>query len=91
MELVDYVVPMNYTSSTAKFCELLASQRSPRFHAKRTIVGIGVTANESRLDVRQVAKQIVLARQYGFAGQSLFDLDETLEKVILPSLRNGVW
>ena len=91
MDLVDYVVPMNYTSSTAKFCELLSLQRSPRFRAKRTIVGIGVTANESRLDARQVVRQIGLARQCGFAGQALFDLDETLEKAILPVLRNGVW
>ena len=51
----------------------------------------GVTANESRLDARQVIEQINLARQYGFAGEALFDLDTTLEKSVLPYLRLGIW
>jgi len=89
--LVDYVVPMDYTSSMAKYRELLGVQRTPSVNARRTIIGIGVTANESRLDAKQVAAQIAVARQYGFAGQSLFDLDETLEKSILPVLRSGTW
>ena len=58
---------------------------------KIDIVGIGVTANESRLDARQVIEQINLARQYGFAGEALFDLDTTLEKSVLPYLRLGIW
>lgn len=89
--LVDYVVPMDYTSSMVKFCELLVRQRLSSARAKRTIIGIGVTANESRLDARQVARQIGFVRRFGFAGQSLFDLDATLEKKILPALRQGVW
>ena len=56
-----------------------------------TIVGIGVTANESRLDARQVIDQINLVRRYGLAGEALFDLDATLEKSILPYLRLGMW
>ena len=90
-EIVDYVVPMNYTASEAKFRELLASQQVPRLRARRTIIGIGVTANESRLTPQQVAWQVRFARQCGFAGQSLFDLDETLETAVLPMLRNGIW
>jgi len=90
-DLVDYVVPMDYTSSSAKFKELLSMQRSPSRNARRTIIGIGVTANESRLNAKQVAAQISLSRQYGFAGQSLFDLDETLEKAILPVIGPGAW
>ena len=58
---------------------------------QRTIVGLGVTANESRLDARQVIDQINLARRRGFAGAALFDLDTTLEKQILPFLRLGLW
>ncbi len=50
-----------------------------------------MTANESRLDARQVIDQINLVRRYGLAGQSLFDLDVTLEKSIFPYLRLGIW
>jgi len=89
--LVDYVVPMDYTESPKTFQELLALQSDTRAHARRTIVGIGVTANESRLDARQVIDQVNLSRQRGFAGNALFDLDTTLEKRILPFLRLGLW
>ena len=89
--IVDYVVPMNYTESKAKFAELLAQQSARKPHARRTIVGIGVTANESRLDARQVIDQINATRRLGFAGNALFDLDVTLESQILPYLRLGIW
>ena len=89
--LVDYAVPMNYTSSLAKFRELLRDQTKERSHAKKLIVGVGVTANESRLHVDDVIEQIRLSRQAGVAGNALFDLDVTLEKNILPFLRLGLW
>ena len=50
-----------------------------------------MTANESRLDARQVIDQINLTRKFGFAGNALFDLDVTLEKQVLPYLSLGVW
>jgi len=89
--LVDYVVPMDYTESKAKFLELLIQQAAKKTHARKTIVGIGVTANESRLDARQVMDQINMTRKFGFAGNALFDLDVTLEGQILPYLRLGIW
>ena len=91
MNVVDYVVPMDYTEDNAKFVSLLAQHAAVRTHANRTIAGIGVTANESRLDARKVIDQISLTRRYGLAGVSLFDLDTTLEKQILPYLRLGIW
>ena len=90
-DLVDYVVPMDYTSSAAKFAELLALQALPSVNARRTIVGIGVTANESKLGAAQVVDQISRVRRGGFAGQALFRLDATLENKVLPALRRGVW
>ena len=85
-DIVDYVAPMDYTSSISKFRELLAQQASPKIHAKRTIAGIGVTANESKLNAQQVREQIALARQCGFAGQALFKLDDRLALTILPTV-----
>ena len=89
--VVDYVVPMDYTSDLALFDALLRQHASSKSRARRTIAGIGVTANESRLDARQVIDQISLSRKYGLAGTSLFDLDVTLEKSILPYLAPGIW
>ena len=88
---VDYIVPMDYTERPETFEELLAIQSDTRSHAQRTIVGIGVTANESRLDAREVMDQILMSRKHGFAGNALFDLDTTLEKDILPFLKLGLW
>ena len=88
--IVDYVVPMDYTESTAKFDEWVRSQgRTPR-QARKVIAGIGVTASESRLDAAQVIDQIKAARRAGLAGFALFDLDATLENDILPVLNLGI-
>ena len=86
LNLVDYVAPMDYTSSISKFRELLAQQASLSVRAKRTVIGIGVTANESKLNAKEVSQQVSLARQCGFAGQALFKLDANLEAKVLPSV-----
>ncbi len=88
---LDYVVPMDYTEDIFKFGAYLAQHASSKSRARRTIVGIGVTANESRLSARQVLDQVALARRLGFPGVALFDLDTTLEKQVLPYLRLGLW
>jgi len=90
-QLVDYVVPMDYTSSTATFEGYVKQHAALATHARKTIAGIGVTANESRLDARQVIEQINVSRRYGLAGNALFDLDTTLDKDILPYLSMGAW
>ena len=89
--LVDYVVPMDYTEEMAKFESFLKQHAAVKSHARRTIAGIGVTANESRLDAGQVIAQLKLVRKYNLAGAALFDLDVTLEKQILPYLKLGLW
>ena len=89
--LVDYAVPMDYTEDFAKFESFLRQHAQTASRARRTIVGIGVTANESRLSPVQVIRQNLLVRRYGLAGVALFDLDTTLEKRILPYLKMGLW
>ena len=90
-DLVDYVVPMDYTESASQFESFMRQHAAPSKNARRTIAGIGVTASESKLNAQQVVEQIRLARKYGLAGQSLFDLDTTLEQRVLPVLRKGIW
>ena len=90
-DLVDYVVPMDYTESMSQFESFLRQHATPSVNARRTIVGIGVTASESKLSAAQVAEQIRLVRKYGLAGQSLFDLNTTLAERILPELKKGAW
>ena len=90
-DLVDYAVPMNYVEKRARYAALVAKQGSVKTRARRIIGGIGVTANESKLSAAQVVEQINLARQAGFAGVALFDLDDTLVESILPVLRLGLF
>lgn len=89
--LVDFVVPMDYTENEQNFESFVISHSFKPHHAARTIVGIGVTANESRLNAMQVIRQMLITRKYGLAGTALFDLDLILEKNILPYLRLGIW
>lgn len=90
-DLVDYAVPMNYVEKRARYAALVAKQGSVKTRASRIIGGIGVTANESKLSAAQVVDQINLARQAGFAGVALFDLDDTLVESIFPVLRLGLF
>lgn len=89
--LVDYVVPMNYSNNVKQYTSFIQQQGSRKSLAHRVISGIGVTANESRLSALEVIQQINIARQYNLAGIALFDLDVTLEKNILSYLKLGIW
>ena len=87
---VDFLVPMNYTDSPAEFACLVRTQVAYPGAAGRIVPGIGVTADESRLDPAQVARQIAIARQAGCPGFVLFDLTGTLRDETLPALRQGI-
>jgi uncharacterized lipoprotein YddW (UPF0748 family) len=86
---VDFVVPMNYTESNLEFAAWLRTQNAYPNARGRIYAGIGVAANESRLDPAQVARQIQLARQAGCPGFVLFQLNGTLRDETLPALRLG--
>ena len=88
--LVDRIVPMNYTEDMKTFTSWVARQGRTHAHARKTVAGIGVTANESRLTARQVMDQVLAARKANLAGVAFFDLDHTLVNEILPVLRQGV-
>ncbi len=82
---VDYIVPMNYTDNAAKYSSFVTVQSQSRTHARRTISGIGVTANGLHLTPWQINRQISSARAAGLAGVAFFDLDETLVR-LFPSI-----
>jgi hypothetical protein len=81
---------MNYTESSAEFANLVRTQVAYPGAAGRIFPGIGVTADESRLDPAQVVRQIALARQAGCSRVLLFDLTGTLRDETLPALRQGL-
>jgi len=87
---VDRVFPMNYTTDNDRFESLLKDQLSFVGGADRIIPGIGVTANESRLDAAMVINQIKIARKHNVPGWFLFDLNRTLEEETLPMLSLGI-
>ncbi len=90
-EIVDYVVPMDYTEDLEKLNSFFVQHAESRERAGKIIVGLGVTANESRLGPEGVIREINLSRKYPFAGVALFDLDIYLEKNIFPYLKLGIW
>ncbi len=89
--IVDWMVPMNYVEDNAKYASLVSQQCRTRAHARKIVSGIGVTAIESRLNVRQVIDQINTSRRSGAAGVAFFDLDYTLVNDILPYLSLGIF
>ena len=89
--IVDWIVPMNYLEDNRKYGVFVRQQCRTPSHAKRVVSGIGVTAIESRLGVRQVIDQVKIARGAGAAGVAFFDLDYTLVNDILPYLRLGMF
>ncbi len=90
LNLVDALLPMNYTEDENSLRDWLGTQTSEARYAKKIICGIGVTANESRLSPIDVLNQIDIARRAKCGGFALFDLDETLRRDVLPVLREGV-
>ncbi|NLG34953.1 MAG: family 10 glycosylhydrolase [Lentisphaerae bacterium] len=87
---VDFLTPMNYTESNSEFASWLRTQMSTPGARGRMIPGIGVTADESRLDPAETIRQIVLSRQAGAPGFMLFSLTGTLRDETLPALRQGI-
>lgn len=88
-DLVDFICPMNYTDKTGQFAQWCRTQSTFAGVRNKLLPGIGVTANESRLDAAGVIDQINALRRESLPGFMLFDANRTLEKDILPYLRMG--
>ena len=86
---VDFVCPMDYTSSAGNFASLVAQQvqwagRTPCYP------GIGVSAVTPRLSPEGVIEQINVARRYHTGGFVLFSYDATTAQDLLPALGLGI-
>jgi uncharacterized lipoprotein YddW (UPF0748 family) len=88
--LIDYALPMNYTTNLDALKDWLGTQTADPRIASKIISGIGVTAAESRLDAIDVLRQIEIIRKMNCKGFVLFDLDENLRQKVLPILSEGV-
>lgn len=87
--LVDFLCPMNYTTSAAAFAAETAEQLARPGAAGRIVPGIGVNATESQLTGDQVLDQIRRVRRLPAGGFILFDLSPALRDDVLPLLRLG--
>lgn len=87
---IDFVCPMNYTTSHTLFTRWVRNQTALTGARGKLFPGIGVTAIESRLSPLQTVEQILILRREGAGGFVLFDLTPVLEGEILPALRLGV-
>ncbi|NQU39354.1 MAG: family 10 glycosylhydrolase [Lentisphaerae bacterium] len=84
--LIDFVVPMDYSTSLEAFTSLVTEQVALVNEPRRLCPGIGVTAAESRLGVPAVLQQLEVVKQSGAGGFVFFDLNEVLAQEILPYL-----
>lgn len=83
--LVDYVVPMNYTDNAAAFKKMIEEQAT---HAERSkiVAGIGVTSFEATLNAVEVVQQWSAASKLGVRGVAFYHLDQRFQQEILPAI-----
>lgn len=87
---LDFVCPMDYTGEDKYFERLVRSQRELVGQRIPLYPGIGATASRVRLTPDRVVGQILLARQLGADGFTIFNLTETTAREILPALARGI-
>ncbi len=86
---LDFVCPMDYTNSDPSFRGLIENQLELVGGRIPVYPGIGCTASSSSLSADRVAGQILLTRQFGAAGFTIFNLSESTARDILPGLKLG--
>lgn len=74
---VAFVCPMNYTSDLKTFQSLLTNQRALP-HVRRIYPGVGICSSQSLLSPDQIAAQLILIKNAGFAGFALFEYNPSM-------------
>ncbi|MFW6152571.1 MAG: hypothetical protein ACOC6C_06300, partial [Verrucomicrobiota bacterium] len=86
---LDFVCPMNYTPSTDKFAQLVQQQRV--WSNKASLYpGIGLSTWKKPFDIHSLIEKIKVTRQYGTGGFTIFQLNQTSLKEILPLCGLGI-
>ncbi len=86
---LDFVCPMNYTDSAARF-ERLVERQLEWAGAVPLYPGIGASASSSRLGVMQVIEQVRIAERLGTAGFVLFNYGVAEYEELVPLLGLGI-
>ncbi|MFZ5833379.1 MAG: glycoside hydrolase family 10 protein [Planctomycetota bacterium] len=86
---LDFVCPMNYTTNDEEFVSLVREQQQLVAGRVPIYPGIGATASRSTLSPDRVVGQIVLGRQLGAAGFTLFDFHGETAESIIPAVGLG--
>jgi len=86
---LDFVCPMNYTNSLARFETLVESQMDWVAGRAPLYPGVGVASSSSSLPADQTIAQLLIARRLNTEGYVLFVYNSYLADSILPNLRKG--
>ncbi len=86
---LDFVCPMDYTTSDQQFIALVRNQMKLLEGRVPLYPGIGATANTSLLSPDRVVGQIVRARGLGAAGFAIFNFDADTAASIVPVVGFG--
>lgn len=84
---LDFIVPMNYTSSSAQFKEWMEKQSASVPDPGDIMAGIGYRSSESRLYPAQVLEQIRIAAAAGASGYVLFELNPSFQSELVSVLQ----
>jgi len=86
---LDYVCPMDYTTSATEFRALVENQLKLVGGRIPVYPGIGATASSSTLSPDRVVGQIHIARSLGAAGFTIFNFDRGTAQSIIPGIGLG--
>jgi len=86
---LDFVCPMDYTSSDMQFAALVADQIELVKGRIPIYPGIGATASRSTLSADRVVGQIYHARRLGASGFTIFNFSRSTTQSIIPGVGLG--
>jgi len=87
---VDFLCPMDYTDSDARFRQLISRQVGLVGGAVPVYSGIGYASSGSSLTPDRVIGQILISREQGSDGFIIFNMGESLTLTVFPELVKGV-
>ncbi len=86
---VDFVCPMDYTPSKARFSDMVSQQVEWAGKA-RCYPGLGVSSSSSHFDVDRAIEEINITRQYKTHGFVIFNYGKSESENLLPMLGLGI-